>query len=248
MYEFKDHFSKQSNLYAKHRPTYPEELFKYLASISNDNKLAWDCATGNGQAAVKLSRYFEKVIATDASKAQISNSEKRDNIVYLVSKAEETEIETNSIDLITVAQAIHWFNVENFYTEAERVLKKKGVLSVWTYDLFSINSDIDKVIKNFYYNIVYEYWPPGRRHIENKYRNIAFPFKKIEPPKFTIELLWNRNNLINYLNTWSSVQNYKDKNNSNPIDIILDDLKSVWNNGEQMKKITWDITLLIGYK
>jgi len=136
---FKDHFSEGSTEYSVYRPGYPKELFSYLSSISQSNERAWDCATGNGQSALAVSKHFDEVIATDASKNQIDNAVEEMGIIYRVEKAEKTSIDNESVDLITVAQALHWFNIEEFSNEALRVLKAKGVLAVWAYGLVDKN-------------------------------------------------------------------------------------------------------------
>ncbi len=155
---FKDHFSGHAQEYSQARPTYPKELFAYLASIAPRHDAVWDCATGNGQAAVGLSAYFKKVIATDASEQQIQNAEQRDNIEYRVTTAEHSGLDNHSVDLIAVAQALHWFDFDNFYQEVKRVLKADGVLAVWTYALLSTPDDkINRLINEFYTDIVGSY-------------------------------------------------------------------------------------------
>ncbi len=138
MEEFNDYFSENSEEYRKFRPTYPAELFSYLASLSNHHHRVWDCATGTGQSARSLSNYFSEIIATDASKTQIENAIETSGVTYRIAKAEKSGIESNSIDLITVAQALHWFNMDAFSKEANRVLKNGGIIAVWSYNLFSM--------------------------------------------------------------------------------------------------------------
>ena len=127
--EFKDHFSKQSRLYSESRPRYPKELFEYLKTLAPSLELVWDCATGNGQAAVSLAEHFEKVIATDASPQQIDNVIEKENVEYLVAPAEEIYLEDETVDMVTVATALHWFDHSRFFPEVKRVLKPGGVLA-----------------------------------------------------------------------------------------------------------------------
>lgn len=245
---FKDHFSKQSDLYAEHRPTYPSELFEYLAKLAPGNDIAWDCATGNGQAAIELAKNFKTVIASDASETQIENAQKAENIKYVVSNSERINIKSNTVDLITVAQAIHWFNFEAFFKEAERTLKQSGVIAAWTYGVFQVDQEVDRIISYFYKDIVGKFWPPERRHVENGYSDIVFPFNSIETPRYFMERKWSRTKLLNYLDTWSSVQRYKDNNNSNPLELIYKDLESIWPDENEQREITWEISLKIGRK
>lgn len=147
---FKNYFSGSSTQYGKYRPQYPKGLFKYLASVSPDNDKAWDCACGTGQSSLGLNEHFKEVVATDASENQIVKAIKKPGITYQISPAEKTQIANEEIDLITVAQALHWFNIESFFKEADRVLKKNGILAVWTYNLLEINEILDKIISDLY--------------------------------------------------------------------------------------------------
>src|SRR5688572_3528667 len=158
-FNFEDHFSKQSEQYAQYRPHYPKELYAYLASIAPGHSLAWDCGTGNGQAAVGLAKYFDKVHATDASAEQISLAYRHDKVDYFVEPAEQVSLNTSSTDLVTVAVAVHWFNFEEFYREVKRVLKPKGILAAWTYYLTEISPEIDQLVFKYYAEIVKDFWP-----------------------------------------------------------------------------------------
>ncbi len=180
---FKDHFSDQSGDYLRYRPSYPDALFAYLAEISPTRHLAWDCATGSGQAAQGLSAHFEKVIATDASAAQIDSAIPTANVHYRVASAESSGLPDHSVDLVTVAQALHWLDLERFYDEVRRVLKPGGLLAVWSYNLLRTDSAIDAQVDAFYSRTVGPYWPPERRWIENGYRDLPFPFPEMAPPR-----------------------------------------------------------------
>ena len=151
---FKDHFSKQAPDYAKFRPRYPQKLFDYLGGIAPSRQVAWDCGTGNGQAAVGLASVFDRVIATDASKTQIANAQSRESIDYRVAPAENSDIARETIDLIMVAQALHWFDLDCFYAEARRVLKNNGVFAASAYNLLNIEPAIDLVVNRYYYEVV----------------------------------------------------------------------------------------------
>src|SRR5437867_9645499 len=164
---FKDHFSRQAADYAKFRPGYPQELFQYVGSVAPSRQLAWDCGTGNGQAAVGLASVFDRVIATDASEKQITNAEPHQRVDYRVAPAENSGIKSETIDLIMVAQALHWFDLDRFYAEARRVLKPNGVLAASAYNLLHIEPAIDEVINRYYYDVVGPFWPPERKLVEN---------------------------------------------------------------------------------
>ena len=242
---FKDHFTKQAESYAKFRPDYPDDLFKFLASVSPTNELAWDCATGNGQAANGLAKYFKKVIASDASENQVHNAFKNEKIVYKVFPAEKAEIESSTVDLITVAQALHWFNFKNFYSEVRRILRKNGIIAVWMYGLIRISPELDTITNRFDNEILKNYWPPERHFFYEEYKTISFPFELIKTPGFYMSIDWTFENLIGFLSTWSAVQKYKERENSAPVDLIMKDLENAWGK-EKIRKAKWDLILKVG--
>jgi SAM-dependent methyltransferase len=255
--QFKDLFSSRSKEYASSRPKYPKSLFEFLVGLVPHRNLAWDCATGNGQAAVFLSEYFEQVIASDASNEQIVNAQPRNNIRYEVFPAERTNLADSSVDLITIAQALHWFDLDDFYKEAKRVLRKHdngsddgsgGVIAAWAYGLHSVSAQIDTITHLLYEDILGPYWPEERKIVENRYEGMPFPFHKIETPGFQIELDWSLSELIGYVYTWSSVQKFIEKNNSDPIKQIYNDLAAAWGENQirHKRRVVWPIYMKVG--
>ncbi|AVQ13949.1 Methyltransferase domain protein [Leptospira santarosai] len=242
---FKDHFSSHSSSYSEFRPGYPLELFSYLKNLVPNAKTVWDCGTGTGQAAVFLAATFEKVIATDPSTNQISNAEPRKNVEYRVCKAEESALKNHEVDMITVAQAFHWFDFDPFYKEAARVGKKNGVLAIWGYGLHRITPEIDALIDKLYNEIVGSYWPPERRYVEEEYKTISFPFEKISPPPFSMKEEWTVDQLLGYLRTWSSVQKYIQKNESDPVLLVEAEIRNVWGS-TRTKIVEWPLFFKIG--
>lgn len=239
---FQDHFSKQADIYLKARPSYPEELFLYLKSISPANDLCWDCATGNGQAAVSLAPHFKKVIATDGSAKQIANAIPVQNVEYRVGTAEVSGLETGSANLITVATGAHWFNLDLFYAEAQRVAKTNGILAVWTYSEAQISTQIDTLMEWFMYTYLYEYWPDGRWYVRNKYTTLPFPFKPLDTPAFFCRINWSKLQWLNYVMSWSSTTNYITKNNTSPLPALLPKLNPLWGDDE-IKQVVWPLHL-----
>lgn len=241
------HFGEKSAEYRQFRPQYPDELYHYLNSKVNQHDLAWDCGTGNGQAAFKLADYFTQVVATDLNQAQLDMAMKKENIRYFCCSAEKTPLDNQTIDLITVAQALHWFNLDEFYLEVMRVLKPDGILAAWCYSLGKINEEMNKVILKIYDTILGDqYWPKERRYIDAEYKTIPFPFTKISTPTFEIKKEMNFFALIGYLNTWSAVKEYQKINQHNPLNFIYSDLQKIWGDPEKMYTMTWPIHLLLG--
>ncbi len=225
----KDLFSNQAATYAQFRPTYPDDLFDFVLENVENKQVAWDCATGNGQAAKVLAQYFDKVFATDMSQQQLDNAVKMDNIHYAVAQAEKTDFTEGSFDLITVAQAVHWFDFDKFYAEARRVAKPNATIAVWGYGIMQFdNEEIDNAIQNFYQHITGPYWDAERRHLDEGYRTVPFPFEPIETPYFEMTLNWHLYELEGYLNSWSSVQHFIKANGYNPIPTLMLDIEPVW--------------------
>ena len=245
-FNFEDHFSKQSGLYAQYRPQYPDEIYAYLASITPGHSLAWDCGTGNGQAAIGLARYFDKVHATDASAEQIALAYVHDKVDYRVEPAEQVSLNVSSVDLVTVAVAIHWFNFDEFYREVKRVLKPDGIIAAWTYNLTEISPEIDQLIDQYYIEILNGYWPERIHYLAEQYRTIPFPFEEIVPPSFVMEINWNLIQLAGFLDSWSATQRYKAQNGDHPLELIWPELVSAWGDESKTRLICWPLHFRIG--
>lgn len=239
---FLDHFSVQAEDYSIYRPEYPPELYQWLASLCEETKLAWDCGTGNGQAAVALTQQFSYVIGTDASESQIYHAMIYPRVEYELALAHQSPFKDNSVDLVTVAQALHWFEFDSFFTEVQRVCKSNGILAAWCYELHQITPEIDVVIQKYYEDIVGEFWPPERKHIEQAYSSIDFPFEPIKAPSCTMQKQWTLSQLYGYLGTWSATQKYMAKHNEDPRELIVADLKAAWGSDET-KSVTWPVTI-----
>ena len=243
---FKDHFSKQATDYAKFRPQYPRALFEYIASISPDQQLALDCATGNGQAAVALAEFFQKVTAIDASEKQIVQAQPNDRVEYLVAPAEASGLPANSYDAVTVAQALHWFDLDAFYSEARRVLKSGGILAAWAYNELRISPEIDALVRQFHDKIVGPYWPPERKMVGRGYLDLPFPFEELPAPSFQIEVRWSLDHLLGYLRTWSATQRFIVAHSRDPVDQIASDLIRAWPESQRERLAVWPLTIRLG--
>lgn len=244
-----DHFSTKSKEYSFSRPHYPESLYNFLYEITPHKEIVWDCATGNGQAAIGLCRYFNKVIASDVSKSQIENRFERKNIVYDVFPAENANISNGSVDLITVAQAVHWFDFDRFYTEARRVSKDSGgIIALWSYGMHQINPEIDKLSDRLTVggDILGDYWPKQTEYVKQDYKTLPFPFEEITCPKFEMKVDWSLYDLLAYMETWSSVKKFQLEKKYDPLLSIKEELENLWEIGNLKKSVKWDINLRIG--
>ena len=208
------------------RPDYPDASFDYLAEQVDSKASVWDCGTGTGQAAKSLAERFDTVIATDVNSGQLAVATPMNNIQYYCCPAEKTAIDAGSINLITVAQALHWFNFESFYAEVRRVSAPNALFFAWCYSLGSFNeSAIDEIIQHLYYEILgTQYWPKERFYIDEEYKTIPFPFKRQNTPKFYIDKSFNLNQLMGYLSTWSAVKEYQTINKQNPLELMYNKL------------------------
>ncbi len=243
---FKDHFSEQPDAYHRYRPRYPDALFAYLASQTDRHERAWDCATGNGQAAFALADYFEHVIATDASAAQLAQAPPHRRIDYRVAPAEQSGLEGGSVDLLTVAQALHWFDLDRFYAEAKRVLRPGGVVAVWCYELATITPAVDRVTQHFYSALLGPFWPPERRHVEAGYHDLPFPFVEQQAPPFAMTADWDLEQLLGYLSTWSAVQQYRRQRGQDPLQALQRELQPIWGETPGKQSIRWPLQLRVG--
>lgn len=245
---FKDHFSDKSSDYNTYRPRYPDQLFSFLASLTPEHDRAWDCATGNGQSAVALAEYYSEAIGTDASENQIKNATQKQGVVYKVENAEHSSLDSGSADLVTVAQALHWFDIETFGKEVNRALKPGGILAVWTYGVLTITPDIDDVINHLYGPTLEPYWPPERKMVEQGYRDVTFPLQPVKAPDFTMEIKWDLAQLVGYLRTWSAVKRYEKANGENPVDEIVEKLSTLWGDADHQLATQWPLTLRLWRK
>jgi SAM-dependent methyltransferase len=241
----KDNFSTQASLYAQYRPQYPQQLFDFIITHVKEKNTAWDCGTGNGQSAKILSTYFNTVIATDISQKQMDNAYKATNILYSLSPAEQTNITDNSIDLITIAQAIHWFDFDKFYTEVTRVAKPGAIIAIWMYSLLQVSKEIDEIISNYHFVTLEEYWDAERKYVDDNYASIPFPFKEIKTPSFNIEVNWSLEDVRGYFNTWSALQKFIADNSFNPVDEVMDKIQLHWGKATK-RKIIFPVYLRLG--
>lgn len=243
---FRDHFSSNADQYAEFRPGYPDALFDYLTSLTRQQDLAWDCGTGNGQAALALAQRFKRVVATDASQAQIAHAVEHPRIEYRIEGAESTSLTRQSVDLTTVSTAVHWFNFDRFYDEVRRVSRPGAILAVWTYRVPSVNPSVDSVLNAFADETLSPYWPERLHYVTEHYRTLPFPFEERKPPFFTMHTEWNLDRLVGMLRSWSGTSIYKEANGVDPVDQLLPDLTSAWGSPQTVRAMTWKLFMRVG--
>ena len=237
---FKDHFSGHAGAYAESRPRYPGALFDFLATLCERRDRAWDCATGSGQAAFELAGRFRHVLATDASAAQIDAAADIEGVEFRVAAAERSGLEDASVDLITVAQALHWFDISAFFEEAERVLRPGGVLAYWCYGFCETGDACDELLTALY-EYVDDYWPPERRIIERQYADVRPPGPVLPVPEFCMEQDWSVEQMLGYLATWSACQRFRAGTGRDPLAPFADELRACW--GENSRRVRWPLAV-----
>lgn len=242
---FKDHFSASATSYAAFRPTYPAAFVKSIADLCPVRELAWDVGTGNGQAALLLAEHFERVVATDASTEQIANAKPHQHVAYRVAPERNSGLDEASVDLVTVAQALHWFDLPAFYEEVKRVLKTTGLLAVWCYGLVKLDDDVNSTVQDFYLNRVGRYWPPDRKHVENGYRDLDFPFEEIHSKEWELSVQQTRQEFLGYAGTWSAVKKACDAEDRDPMPELAAALEPIWPDDER-RTVSWPLAVRMG--
>jgi len=242
MNTFKDLFSIQAKDYAKYRPTYPPELFQYLSTLSKHRNKVWDVGTGNGQAAIELSKYFDSVFATDPSEKQIAEAVRPLNVRYKVEAAEHPSEE--GFDLITVAQAFHWFKHDEFAKACKQVANSGAHLAVWSYAICSITPSVDRAVENLYNGILGPYWEKERKLVETGYSTVVMPFTEVTPPKIDMSIDWSYEQFSGYLKTWSALQTYLKSNSTEKIESAFKEIEVAWGDTER-HKVTWPMNMRI---
>lgn len=240
-------FNSKSGEYKNFRPLYPERLFEVLRSYCKEGKRAWDSACGNGQVASSLVRYFDSVSASDLNLNQIENRIDHKNIDFSVQNSEETTYKNSSFDLVVVAQAMHWFNLDKFFSEVKRVLKPGGVFACIGYSFFTVSSEIDEIVKELVLDPISSYWSDKNRILWNRYEDVNFPFYKVDIEDVEMASFWTREELINYISTWSAYKRYRENSSKEILEELDLKLKKIWPCSEK-KKVVMDFSAYVGLR
>jgi len=243
---FKDHFSEISAAYAAHRPSYPAALVARLARLAPARRLAWDAGCGSGQLSALLADQFERVVATDASPEQIGRAAPHPKVEYRCARAEASELPERVADLATAAQAVHWFDLPAYYAEVRRVVRPGGIVALISYGVVTVGTDLDAVIQPFYRNVLASYWPPERRHVDNGYRSLPFPFEELDAPAFEIRLEWRLLDLLGYVGTWSAVWALQQAEGPGPFATFRGALEAAWGPATTVRTVRWPLVLRVG--
>jgi len=246
---FTDKFSRVADAYAAQRPRYPAALYSWLATLAPGHELAWDCATGNGQAALALSDHFAQVAASDASAEMIASATSHERVAYRVAAAEDAGfLEDESVDLVTVAQAVHWFDFEQFYAGVRRVLKEDGVIALWAYAGSSVSGEIDAVTSRLNREILRDYWSPRVELVNDAYRDLPFPFRECPAPELFMNVDWTLAEFLDYHRTWSAAVDYRRARGACAVDLIAGEIASCWGDAEARRRVSWRLILKVGRK
>lgn len=240
-------FSTRSGAYAEFRPSYPAALFDWLASQCPRRNRALDIAAGSGQASLPLLEHFSQVLACDASAEQLHGSADWRSVKRFVARAERVPLADGGLDLIVVAQALHWFATPAFFAEVRRLLAPGGLFCAWCYSLLSITPEIDELIVRLHGETLRGYWPEGRASVDAGYRDIQLPFASVATPPFAIETQWSLAQLLGYLRTWSAVKRWQQRHGADPVSLLQPELERRWGDSQRIRSVRWPLHLLAGW-
>lgn len=242
---FPDHFSAVARGYARYRPTYPAQLFDWIAANAPARDAVWDCAAGSGQASLPLAHRFAHVYATDASATQLAEAPAHERITWSVAPAEASGLDPHSVDAVTVAQALHWFDLQRFWAEVRRVARPDAAFVAWSYGLLEFDdAELNWLLRDFHDNVVGPYWPIERGKVDAGYQGIDLPFERLTPPPIGMRAGWTLDHLTGYLRTWSATRRYIVEQGKDPVTSFADTLRIAWGDGP--REVRWPLTILAG--
>lgn len=239
-------FDQGGKRYARFRPEYPHALSDFLARIAPAHRLAVDVGCGTGQLTLHLARAFDAVTGLDPSQDQIANAAHQANVRYICAPAEKLPLPDTCADLITAAQAAHWFDLPAFYAEARRIAVRGGVLALISYGVLVLDEKLRERFTRFYYDEIGPFWPPERKLVDSGYAGIDFPFDPIEPPRMEIRKDWDLEQTLGYISTWSAVRRAREAGREELLKNFADDLAALWGDAAQTRAVAWPINMRVG--
>ncbi len=244
---FPDHFSGVASDYAAFRPQYPAELFEWLASVCPRHGVAWDCACGSGQASRSLASHFDRVVGTDASSTQVAAAKAIATTGFVVAASEQAPLADNTVDMVAVAAALHWFVGEPFFAEVRRVVRPGGVLAAWSYGMPNVDSDdVERVVNRFINGLLGPYWPPEIRMVLDGYASIDLPFEELGAPAFELQVEWPLGRFLGFARTWSAVGRYVEERGEDPVEKLAGELEELWGNSDDPLPVSYQLDLRVG--
>ncbi|MFO1378658.1 MAG: class I SAM-dependent methyltransferase [Steroidobacteraceae bacterium] len=244
---FVDLFSDGARQYAAAWPRYPEALFDFIAARAPSRRRAWDCGTGNGQAAVSLAGRFDAVAATDPSAEQIGIAVPRPNVEYSVQPAEQTAFPAACFDAICVAQALHWLRLEAFFREVRRVAVPGALFAAWGYSWFSVSPEFDAVFDRSILQPLQRHWEPNNRLLWNAYAEIEFPFDRLATPGFTMTMDWTLAQLLAYVGTWSALRRCLASEGPAFLQVAASELNACWGEAGCARRVSMPLHVVAGH-
>ncbi|GMN34236.1 hypothetical protein TIFTF001_004583 [Ficus carica] len=252
-------FDKQADMYADARPNYPMEWYAKLASLTPHHALAWDVGTGNGQAALGVAEHYAQVIGTDVSEAQLGRVMPHPRVRYLHTPLTTNDDEMisliggeNSVDLVTVAQAVHWFDLPRFYSLATRLLSKPGgVMAVWCYNDVTVSPTFDPVMKRFH-DTTLPFWDGNIKYIFDGYKTLPFPFESVglgsegSPYALDIPKELSFNGFLKMVGSWSAVITAKSRGVDLLSEEVVKGLESAWGGPKLVRSVCYKAFMLAG--
>lgn len=255
---FPDHFSGHADQYARYRPHYPDDLYAWIARNAPATRQCWDVATGSGQAARALVRYFDAVIATDASPEQLSYATPQPGVTFRQALAEQSGLPNNSADAIVAAAALHWFDLPRFFAEVQRVARPGALFVAWTYAASQhlAGHPQPDFLQRFVSETLGPHWPPQFATVLSQYRHIAFPFEKLPTPTFYAREVWTLEQFVGHIQTWSGYVRARQATGEEPIRHIEEPLRRWWkarvheygqhDTPDGPLPVTWELTVRAG--
>lgn len=150
------------------------------------------------------------------------------------------------MDVVTIAQALHWFADTPFFDEVRRVTVPGAVVAAWSYGSCHAGTDIEAEMRDFEEGTVGPYWSPNRKWVDERYQTIPFPFPEVPAPPFELRATWTLRQLGAYLSSWSAVAKFRLDRGQDPVGPLLDRLASYWGSPDAERVVTWPLNIRVG--